>query len=87
MLAARCFIVGRTYVFGRRFVLRAAGKFFLGAAFGLLALLFQSLHFLLAFQKRVAIGSPSNPNVSWRYPDRFVGDYQRGSRGWRGASR
>src|SRR5207245_1469273 len=43
---------GHGYVFVRRLVFRAASEFFLRTPFGLHALLFQSLHFLLALLER-----------------------------------
>src|ERR1019366_8769792 len=67
-VGSRGFIIGSIYLFGRRFVLRAAGKFFLSAPFGLLALFFESLHFLLALQEhnghRVSFKSECKVTIS-----------------------
>ena len=75
----------RTQKFHQRLVGRARRKFFLGAAFGFLALLFESLHFLLTLEECghwVSFSSGYKPSAARRLP----GHYQRGSRGLRGAS-
>jgi hypothetical protein len=62
-------------------LLRTIGKPFLCAAFGLFALLFESLHFFLTLLVRNGHQVSFATDCSLAKAKRFVGGYQRGSRG------